>query len=166
MNISPESQKTVLAVDPSTRGFGFAILEGPQSLLEWGIKEVRGKKNAGALKHVAELIQYYKPDVIVMEDCADRYCRRGARVRKLIQDISKVATGKRIKVRCLAARKVRGALSGSPAATKQTIATTIAQQFPELASRLPPLRKPWMSEDPRMGIFDAVALALTFFSES
>jgi len=166
MNTSVESKTTVLAVDPLTRGFGFAILEGPQGLLEWGVKEVRGKKNAGALKHVAELIECYKPDVIVMEDCADKYCRRGARVRKLIQDISKLATGKRIKVRRLAARKVRGVLSGSPAARKQQIATSVAQQFPELAPRLPPLRKPWMSEDPRMGIFDATALALTFFSDS
>jgi len=29
-----------------------------------------------------------------------------------------------------------------------------------LASRLPPKRRPWMSEDYRMDIFDAVALAL------
>jgi Holliday junction resolvasome RuvABC endonuclease subunit len=166
MKTSKENQKTVLAVDPSTRGFGFAILEGPKSLLEWGVKEVRGKKNAGALKHVAELIECYKPDVIVMEDCADTHCRRGARVRRLIQDISKLATGKRIKVRRISPRIVRAVLSGSPSAKKQQIAATIAQQFPELASRLPQLRKPWMSEDPRMGIFDAVALALTFFSES
>lgn len=166
MNTSIEIQKTVLAVVPSTRGFGFAILEGPQSLLEWGVKEVRGKKNAGALKHIAELIECYKPDVIVMEDCADRHCRRGARVRRLIQDLSKLATSKRIKVRRISARIVRAVLSGSTAASKQQIATTISQQFPELVSRLPPLRKPWMSEDPRMGIFDAVALGLTFFSES
>jgi hypothetical protein len=33
-------------------------------------------------------------------------------------------------------------------------------RFPEeLGHRLPPKRKPWMSEDYRMGIFDAVALA-------
>jgi hypothetical protein len=34
---------------------------------------------------------------------------------------------------------------------------------PELAPRLSRFRKPWMSEDYRMSIFDAVALALTFF---
>jgi hypothetical protein len=39
----------------------------------------------------------------------------------------------------------------------------IAKRFPEeLGSRLPPERKPWMSEDSRMNIFDAVALALVF----
>src|SRR2546425_9309347 len=104
MNTSPDSQKTVLAVDPSTRGFGFAILEGPQSLLEWGVKEVNGKKNAGALEHIRELIECYKPDVIVMEGCADKHCRRGVRVRRLIQDIAKLATSKRIKVCRISAR--------------------------------------------------------------
>ena len=46
---------------------------------------------------------------------------------------------------------------------KQEIAIAIAERFPELAPRLPRFRKPWMSEDYRMSIFDAVALALTFF---
>ena len=46
---------------------------------------------------------------------------------------------------------------------KQEIAIAIAERFPELAPRLPRSRKPWMSEDYRMSIFDAVALALTFF---
>jgi len=40
------------------------------------------------------------------------------------------------------------------------VAQTLAAQFPvELGKRLPPKRRPWMSEDPRMDIFDAVALA-------
>jgi hypothetical protein len=45
--------------------------------------------------------------------------------------------------------------------TKHALAEIIAKRFPEeLGSRLPPKRKPWMSEDSRMNIFDAVALAL------
>ena len=33
----------------------------------------------------------------------------------------------------------------------------MANHFPELAPRLPRFRKPWMSEDYRMSIFDAIA---------
>jgi hypothetical protein len=45
--------------------------------------------------------------------------------------------------------------------TKHALAEIIAKRFPEeVGSRLPPKRKPWMSEDSRMNIFDAVALAL------
>ena len=42
------------------------------------------------------------------------------------------------------------------------IAETIAKHIPAFDRYLPPPRKPWMSEDPRMAVFDAVALALTF----
>jgi hypothetical protein len=47
--------------------------------------------------------------------------------------------------------------------TKRQIAEAIAREFPELGPRLPPVRKIWMSEDRRMGIFDAVSLAVSFF---
>jgi len=45
--------------------------------------------------------------------------------------------------------------------TKHDLAEILAKRFSEeLGSRLPPKRLPWMSEDYRMDIFDAVALAL------
>jgi hypothetical protein len=45
--------------------------------------------------------------------------------------------------------------------TKHALAEIIAERFPkELGFRLPPKRRAWMSEDSRMDIFDAVALAL------
>ncbi len=42
----------------------------------------------------------------------------------------------------------------------------VAERFPELARYLPPERKPWMSEDLKMAIFDAAAFALAFFLAS
>jgi hypothetical protein len=58
---------------------------------------------------------------------------------------------------------VKQAFSESGASTKHEIAVAIAKRFPELAPRLPRFRKPWMSEDYRMSIFDAVAFGVTFF---
>jgi hypothetical protein len=37
----------------------------------------------------------------------------------------------------------------------------LAEQFPELLSKLPAARKLWESEHERMSIFDALALAVT-----
>jgi hypothetical protein len=37
--------------------------------------------------------------------------------------------------------------------------------IPAFERYVPPPRKPWKSEDARMGIFDAAALALTFFKD-
>jgi hypothetical protein len=51
---------------------------------------------------------------------------------------------------------------GDQKGTKHDVAKVLAQKFPEeLGDRLPPKRKPWMSEDYRMDIFGAVALGIT-----
>ena len=163
MSTSPLKQKRILGIDPSTRGFGFAILEGPGSLIDWGVKHVRGNKNERCLMLAEDLIERYQPDLVVVEDCADKHCRRAQRVRELIESILKLAKGRSIKTRSFSRQAMRAAFSQFGAVTKHQIATAIAKHFPELAARMPPFRKPWMSEDDRMSIFDAVALALTFF---
>ena len=48
------------------------------------------------------------------------------------------------------------------ATTKQRIAEAIAKHIPALSLYVPPPRKPWKSEDARMGIFDAAGLAWLF----
>ena len=58
---------------------------------------------------------------------------------------------------------MKQAFSESGASNKYEIAVAIANRFPELAPRLPRFRKPWMSEDYRMSIFDAVGFAVSFF---
>jgi len=156
----------LLAIDPSTRGFGFAILEGPNRLIDWGVKETKKNKNAKSLKLIDDLIERYQPSVIVVEDYAGKGSRRCRRIQGLINDISKLASKRQIKVRSFSRVKVKQAFSESGASNKQEIATAIAGRFPELAPRLPRFRKPWMSEDYRMSIFDAVALGLAFLAST
>ena len=153
----------VLAVDPSTRGFGFAVLEGPERLVDWGVKETKVDKNKRTLKLVEDLIDRYQPTVIVVEDYEGKGSRRCRRIQGLINDISKLAAKRNIKVRSFSRVKVKQAFSESGASNKYEIAVTIANRFPELAPRLPRFRKPWMSEDYRMSIFDAVAFGIAFF---
>ena len=59
--------------------------------------------------------------------------------------------------------QIRQFFSQTGAATKDDIAKTVAMWLPEFTPHLPPPRKVWESEDRRMTMFDAVALALTFF---
>src|SRR5215510_13203187 len=157
------SDPRVLAIDPSTRGFGFAILEGPDRLIDWGVKETKTDKKKRSLKLIAELMERYQPRVIVLEDFEGKGSRRCQRVGELIKDISKVALKRGIRVKSISRLKVKQAFSESGASNKQEIAVAIAKRFPELAPRLPRFRKPWMSEDYRMSIFDAVAFGVTFF---
>src|SRR5882762_2685211 len=127
----------VLAIDPSTRGFGFAVLEGPNRLIDWGVKETKKNKNTRTLTLIEELIDRYQPSVIVVEDYAGKGSRRCRRIQGLINDISKFASKRKIRVRSFSRVKVKHAFPESGASTKQEIATAIAVRFPELAPRLP-----------------------------
>jgi hypothetical protein len=49
---------------------------------------------------------------------------------------------------------------------KQTLAELIAKHIPAFEQHVPPPRKPWKSEDARMALFDAAALALVFFQKA
>lgn len=109
------------------------------------------------------MFEYYHPDVVVVEDYQARSCRRCPRVRELIQGIAALAQEHRIRTRSFSRRQVRTAFSDSSAVTRYAIAGVIIQRLPALAPWRPPVRKPWMSESHRAVIFDAVALALTFF---
>jgi Holliday junction resolvasome RuvABC endonuclease subunit len=161
MSKVPSEHRRVLAIDPTSRGFGFVLLEGPHRLIDWGVAHARVDKHRRCLARVANLIAHYEPEVIVLEDGAGRGSRRCARVRQLLQDIQRLATARNIATRSFSRSKVRRAFEGANAHTKHQIAKTIAGRFPELVPHLPPFRKPWMREHDRMSIFDALGLALT-----
>jgi hypothetical protein len=101
--------------------------------------------------------------VLVLEDYAGKDSRRCRRVVELIDEISELAVKRKVKAKTFSRADVKKVFAESGATTKQEIALAIAMRFPELAPRLPRFRKPWMSEDYRMSIFDAAALAIAFF---
>jgi hypothetical protein len=101
--------------------------------------------------------------VIVVEDYAAKSSRRCRRIHGLINNITKLALKRKVKVRSFSRAGVKQVFSESDASTKYEIAVAIANRFTELMPRLPRFRKAWMSEDYRMSIFDAVAFGLTVF---
>ena len=154
----------VLAIDPTTRGFAYAVFEGPEFLLDWGLSEVRpDRKNVLCLMRIESLLSRYVPDVVVLEAHDGRGSHRRRRVRSLIRSIRGLATRKGFRSRAFSRAEIRRAFARLGEATKHPIAVEIAQRFPELSGRLPRIRKPWMSEDERMSIFDAASLAAAYF---
>lgn len=150
----------ILAIDPMHKGFGYVVVEGGTLLVDWGVAHVRGPKHIGCLRRLSELVEQYAPDLLVIEDPAVD-SRRWARVHKLLLDIRVWGEKRGVRVRMLSRRRVRKVFAEWNATTKEEIAAVIARQFTELAFQLPPHRKCYMSEDARMSIFDAAALALT-----
>lgn len=166
MTLSPWSDTRVLAIDPTTKGFGFAIFEGPERLIDWGVAYVGREKNAGALRRVTAFIRRYDPDVVVIEDHSSRTCRRRERARNLLKAISLLASTHSIVTHRVSVRTVRIVFSAIGVTTKYPIAAALASRYPELAPLLPRKRKPWMSEDDRMAVFDAAAFAVAHFQSA
>jgi Holliday junction resolvasome RuvABC endonuclease subunit len=152
-----------LAIDPVSRGFGFAVMEGQTALVDWGVKRTRSDKKAETLSKVQALIQHYRPRTLILENGNAKGSRRCERVRRLLTDIRAMAENKRVKTCSVSPLLVKKVFLAFRATTKHQIAQVIATQLPELALRVPRHRKPWMPEDYRMSIFDATALALTYF---
>ena len=160
---SNESGTRVIALDPTSHGFGFVVFEGGTRLVDWGHAHARPCTNEKCLEMVAKLFVYYLPHVVVMEDWDRKESRRGTRVRKLFTQIVGFTEASNARVARYSQKDIQKAFSTDGSPTKYEIAQMIALEFPELSYRLPPPRKIWMSEDERMSIFDAAALALTFF---
>lgn len=152
----------VLGIDPTSKGFGFALLEGPKSLVDWGVARLRRASNVASLARVENLLGLYVPSLLVVEDCLAPGARRCARVQDLLGDSVRLAEQLEIQTTRVSWSTVKSVLSVNTArVTKYHIASTLTRHFPELEPHLPPPRKPWMSEDERMSIFDAAAFAVT-----
>lgn len=155
----PQKYIRILAIAPSTRGFGFAVIEGKETFIDWGVKSVKVNKNAESLKKVKALIAHYQPGMLVLQDT--EHSRRSARIRALSKRIITLAGTRKVRVKLFSREQVMQIFFVNAPGTKQALAEILAERFPEeLGSRLPPKRRAWMSEDSRMDIFDAVALAV------
>ena len=154
-----ETTKRVLAVDPYSRGVGFAVLEGQASLIDWGLRTTGRADNAKAAGVIDKLIERFRPDVLVLEDWDSDGARRCARVQRLLDRIA-ADEGTRVLVRLVTRREIRAIGPLPQTGTKRGRACFLAERFPELQAFLPPVRKPWMPEDDRMSIFDALSFAV------
>ncbi len=154
-----------MSVALSTKGLGYAVMEGENVFIAHGHKIVEGgDKNVKSFGWIKKLIDRYQPGVLVLQDVAAKDSRRHPRIKSLHRQVMRLAAKHKLTVKLVSGKQVRDLLLGNPKGTKQEMAELLAGKFPdELASRLPPKRKPWKSEDSRMDIFEAVALAVVFW---
>jgi hypothetical protein len=159
----PRSAELVLALHPFARGVAFALFEGPMSPVDWGIRDARrGEKNARSLNNARRLIEQWQPDVLVMEDDASRPTR-AQRIKRLHHLIRNHAEGQTLELRLFTRADVKACFRTVGAVSRYEIAQAIASQFAGLADRLPPAPRTWASQHEPMTVFDAAALALTFY---
>lgn len=147
----------ILAIDPITSGFAFAVLEGTARLVDWGVTRVWAESDNEFLARVEAIVQRYSPACLVVEEAGGS--RRGTRARRRIALLLRYAKSQEMTATTVSWDTVREAV-GKAGNTKYEIALVIANQFPELVAHLPKPRRAWENEDPRINLFDATAFAL------
>jgi Holliday junction resolvasome RuvABC endonuclease subunit len=151
----------ILAIAPSTQGFGYAVIKDLNMLADWGVKWVEGDKNKACLAKVNGLIVHYEPHVVVLEDMSAKGSRRPLRIRNLTRQIIAAVKRQNIPVAVFSRQQMKRSYLPDGKGTRYDLTKVIAERFlDELGDLLPPKRRTSMVEHPRMAMFDAVALAL------
>lgn len=162
-----KNEPLVLAISPSPRGFAFVLFCNRTEPIDWGVKNIPGsRKNARCLGEIRKLLTCYRPETVVLEASTGRDAKRGPRIRALLGLIVQLAKREHAVVKRYTRAEVRRTFETVNAFTRPEIARAIATIIPAFTPKLPPLRKIWMSEDPKQSLFDAAALGLAFYKYS
>jgi hypothetical protein len=160
-----QNPRRVLAIHATTRGFAYCIFDGPGQLIDWGIKHVgTAQKNKDCLSLIEHLITRFDPHALVIEDVDEIGGKRSMRVRHLYRDLEKLADRASLDTYCYPWQVVFSVFKDGHPKTRHDIAVMVSGMIPNIAKRLPPKRKIWLPQDPRQALFDAAALALTFYA--
>ena len=152
----------VLAVHPTARGFGWALFESPMAPVDWGIASAKTGRNARLAARFERLLERYEPAVLVLEEFEGR-AGRADRIQMLCRQFIHLAACKGMETPVYQRAVIRTVFASVGASTRFEIAQVIATTLDAFSHRLPRKRRPWESADPRQSLFDAAALAMTYF---
>jgi hypothetical protein len=156
----------ILAIDLRHRRFGYAVFEGHRVLRDSGLRVYRAVGEAEAAmasKRLAMLLRSFSPSAIVVKRERWDRAQTNTHIKSLVEVMIQVTSAHSIPIFLVEQDNVRKTFRNMGCETRDEIATALARIFPELSWRLPPKRRAWQSEHPRMAMFDAIALGLTFW---
>lgn len=161
MTVACAEQGRVLGFHPNARGFGWAVFEGPFRPVDWGLVSARKDKNATCLKRLERLLVRFAPEVLVLEAYDRETTRRARRIARLGVKARNLADGMGIETAVYSRAEIREAFIETGARTRRDVAEAVARHLEVFRHRLPPVRRPWESEDAREALFAAAAVVLT-----
>jgi hypothetical protein len=118
---------------------------------------------AMASKRLAVLLKSFSPSAIVVKRERWDRAQTNSHIRSLVEVVIRVASAHSVPIFLIEQDDVRKTFSNMDCETRDEIAAALARIFPELVWRLPPKRRAWQSEHPRMAMFDAIALGLAYW---
>jgi hypothetical protein len=158
------SLRRVLTLDIRPRRFGYAVFEGPDLLLDWGIRTHGEDERSSLERSLSNLRSMFSPSVILIRKSAKSSQIKQPRIDRAFRIVKHFAKHMLVRVQLVDASLLRGFFSRDATADKHDIARTVAERFPQLSWRLPPKRKPWQSESKRQSIFDAASVGVYYFA--
>ncbi len=145
----------ILALDIHPRTFGYAVMESPAKLLDWGVRRSyqKTKRHPGVLVggRLRPLLKIWRPGAVVI--------RIGDRRNKEVQSLRKHMRKEAGATLFLPLTNARDYYLGRG---KYQRAVEMASRFPEIGWKLPPKRKLGDSEHYSMSIFEALAIAVQY----
>jgi hypothetical protein len=157
---------TILAIDLRHRRFGYAVFQGHRLLRDSGLRVYRAVGEAEAAmasKRLTMLLKSFSPSAIVVKKERWDRAQVSSHIRSLVEVMTRVAATHTIPILVIGDNDVRRTFRNMECETRDEIAAALARIFPELHWRLPPKRRAWQSEHPRMAMFDAIALGLAYW---
>ena len=154
-----------MAIDLRRSRFGYAVLDGLNTVLERGSGEIwaDGKKR-GDFKstRIRSALRVSSPATVVVRKSQHRGSLDSPLKDRLLRQIKRDAEEYLIPVVMISQDEIRRAFHLPRRASKYKIASMIAQRFPELRLKLPVERRAWEPELHGMIIFDAIAAGLAY----
>ncbi|PHS65777.1 MAG: hypothetical protein COB12_06810 [Flavobacterium sp.] len=156
-------KQMILSLYPNSLGFGYAVMDNALSVLNSQVVQVKPISNSHALGRIKEIIDYYEPKIIIIEDYNGIGSRKSKRIEKMIDAIARYALKKNLKTHKYSRADIRFVFSNFNAHTKYEIACVIAENIKAMEYKLMKPRKTSESEKYMAGAFDAVSLGITHF---
>ena len=153
--------KRILAVDLRSTRVGFAVIETPIQLLDWGKRALAADACSALL---VWLLQKYGISLIVVRRIPPDSPRNTDRVRDGLRVVRTIARTRAVQLAAVTERDFMRVFQQPERRTRFEVACRMTIIFPELAQFLPRPRRCYEPENRRMSAFDAVALAVAYLA--
>ena len=150
--------RTILAIYPKAKGFGYVALDTPDNLIDYGVVTFRQVTNAKVMKRLNKMLRYLEPDTVITKKPDPKKNNRNT---KLAGQIKKWVDKNHMAFAAYSREDIREAFKPLGIKSRLAIAHRLCEQFEELWVLKPKPHREWESEDYNLCLFDALSLVAT-----
>jgi len=164
-----EKPLKILSIKPGTKYMAIAVLDN-QDLVYWRNKKIRHMEmsDSQTIKRMEntlnKLIEFWKPEIIAVEDIFYAQSRKNSLLNLLVQKIKDIGKERKIKVYLYSPVSVRKFICKKERINKMNTAKLLVNQYPWLYKKYEKEnKKRWYEFKFGLRIFDAIAVGLFCF---